>query len=232
MSTLDYRRSVAREIARRVQRALLRAPLDGVAITETLSEPRMLTVTRGGVVVMSCTIRGSEAALPTPRQPPLPGTEDAVVRLPAPAPVVPGSGELFEAIAFDRVEDLRARHPEPFWRQTGELQSAALVAPEVAERLRADGIAVQPFDPSCDPPVVVEVWDTTEVGAELARQLAEELGGAVGRVQQEFGESYVELPPIADAERLRWAVAYLAEARVRFWVKPSQRRGRGARGGR
>ena len=243
-------REVADDILRNVRVMLRWAMLDDVeVVTRFGSNPRILQVRKGGEVIFTATVRGREAALPRPRQVPLPGTEDVVARprftpeesVAAPsasdttAPTIASLG-LFEAQVVGSLDDARRTFPDAQWRRLGGERCGALVNRETAAVLREAGATVKPFDPSLDPPVVVEVWDLRDEAKELASQLATELGGTVSAPRSQHSgthvESWVELPATGDAHKLAWALSYLVENKVRFWVKPATgRAARNAKGG-
>ncbi len=238
------------EIMRNVRVMLRWAILDDVeVVTRFGSNPRILQVRKGGEVIFTATVRGREAALPRPRQVPLPGTEDVVARprftaeegaatpsaSDATAPTIASLG-LFEAQVAGTLDDARRTFPNAQWRRLGGAMCGALVNRETAAMLREAGARVKPFDPSFDPPVVVEVWDLRDEAKELASQLATELGGTVSAPRSQHSgthvESWVELPATGDAHKLAWALSYLVENKVRFWVKPATgRAARNAKGG-
>lgn len=245
-------REVADDILRNVRVMLRWAMLDGVEVVTSFGgNPKLLQVRKGNDVIFSATVRGREASLPTPRQPPLPHTEDVVARsrfttqenMSLPAPTGPREPELtiaslglHEVSVAGSLDEARRRFPDVQWRRVGGGRCGALTIEATAVMLRDAGAKVALFDPSLDPPVIVEVWDLSDEGRELASQLARELGGAVSeRKQQHSGthvESWVELPATGDASKLAWVLSYLIENKVRFWVKPSPRRNpRGGRGG-
>jgi hypothetical protein len=94
------------EILRNVRVMLRWAMLDDVeVVTRFGSNPRILQVRKGGEVIFTATVRGREAALPRPRQVPLPGTEDVVAR-PRFTP---------EEARRPRARPTRRRPPSPRW---------------------------------------------------------------------------------------------------------------------
>lgn len=232
-------REVKEEVLRGVRVMLRWALLDDVeVVTRFGGSPRMLQVLRGGEVVFTASVKGREAALPDPRQPPLKGTEDVVAkgRFPAAAPSL-AALDLFEVIAAGPLDETRRRFPGVHWRRLGGSQCGALVPGDSVGALREGGATVRPFDPCLDPPVIVEVWDPSDEARELAAQLAKEFGGVPSAPKQRHSdlivESWVELPPTGSAEKLAFALSYLVENRVRFWVRPAatRRAGRAAKGG-
>ena len=243
-------REVKEQILRDLRVMLRWAVLDDVEIiTRFGSNPRLLQVRKGGEIVFSATVRGREAALPPPRQVPLPGTEDVVARsrfsvdegtaAPGEVPtseLTVASLGLHEAQVRGTLDEARSRFPDAQWHRLGGAMCGALVNASTAAALREAGAQVALFDPSLDPPVIVEVWDLSDEGRELASQLARELDGVVsGTKQQHSGthvESWVELPATGAPRKLAWVLSYLVENKVRFWVKPSTpRKPRGGRGG-
>jgi len=203
------------------------------------------------VTVVSITVRGTETKLPAPKQARLPGTEEAIARPKtraatgsAPkaasvpevqAPTAPAGAEgatlaslgLVEVRAGVPVERAREVLPRVAWREVGGGRVAALVGAEALPVLRAATafpFTSAPFDPSLDVPLAIEVWSVEETHAELAAQLAPELvAGAAARTQIRYGESFIELPASSDEARLAWAVAYLRESSVPFWVRPAKK---------
>lgn len=208
----------------------------------------------GDVVVVSMTVRGVEARLPAPKQIRLPGTEDAVARpksravtdaaskaspvpeAQAPTVCAPAGAEgatlaslgLVEVRAGVPVARAREVLPGVAWREVEGARVAAIVGAEALPVLRAASafpFTTAPFDPSLDTPLAIEVWSTDETHAELAAQLAPELvAGGEARTQTRYGETFIELPATSDERRLAWAIAYLRENAVPFWVRPAKRR--------
>lgn len=256
---MDEREETTRAIVDDLRKALRAAPLEGTTLSRTFGEPTLIQVTRPGdsgelVTVVSITVRGTEARLPSPKQARLPGTEEAVARpktraatgsasqvapvpeAPAQAPCARAGAEgatlaslgLVEVRAGVPVARAREVLPRVAWREVEGGRVAAIVGSEALPALRAAPafpFTEAPFDPSLDVPLAIEVWSVEETHAELAAQLAPELAaGGTARTQTRYGETFIELPASADEGRLAWALAYLRENAVPFWVRPAKQR--------
>lgn len=135
---------------------------------------------------------------------------------------------LVEVRAGVPVARAREVFPRAAWREVEGGRVAALVGAEALPTLRAASafpFSEAPFDPTLDAQLAIEVWSTAETHAELAAQLAPELvAGGEARTQTRYGETFIELPASADEGRLAWALAYLRENAVPFWVRPAKQR--------
>lgn len=237
MKTTD----VSNEVMGHVRRLLKGVLLDDVEIIiRPGAQPRMMQVVRRGTVVFTVTAHGREAALPAPKQKEL--FEDAPARPRSPTPNAPPGATSVAALGIREVrakgtlDEVRVQMPAlrgVIWHRLGGGECGTLVGAEIAEQLVEHGATSELFDPSTDPPVVVEVWDTSPEGLELAAQLAAELGGERSTIKTQQGGlvsvSWVSLPAISDAGRLAWVLSYLLEGATPFWVRPARRGGKAVR---
>lgn len=182
---------------------------------------------------------GTEEAVARPKTRAATGSASQVAPVPeapAPAPCAPAGAEVAATFAALGLVEVRAGVPVArahevlsgvAWREVEGGRVAAIVGSEALPALRAAPafpFTEAPFNPSLDAPLTVEVWSTAETHAELAAQLAPELApGGKARTQIRYGESFIELPASSDEARLAWAVAYLRESSVPFWVRPAKK---------